>query len=224
MRPFIIYLVATALIPLAAPAHAQDATMIMLSHIEVMPSSKNQGAALLRELGTASRKEAGVVRFEVLQRSAPSSHFLLLEMWKDKEALDAHAGSAHAKAFRDKIKPMLMAPIDDRPCIPQFIAPPTATTRGAVFVVSHIDVPPNARDKIVDPLKSMAETSRKEAGNERYDVVQQAARANHFFSIEAWKDQKSWEAHEIAAPTKQFRVILAPLTGALYDQRWYKGL
>jgi quinol monooxygenase YgiN len=224
MRPIFHLILAASLLPLAAPARAQDMAIVMLSHIEVMPASKNQGAALLRELAAASRKETGVVRFEVLQRSAPSSHFLLVETWKDQAALDAHGAAAHTKAFRDKIKPMLMAPIDDRPCIVINAATPSANTRGAIFVVAHVDVPPNQREKILDPLKVLSETSRKEAGNERYDVIQQQARANHFFTIEAWKDQKAADAHELAAHTKQFRATLVPLTGALYDQRWYKAL
>ena len=40
----------------------------------------------------------------------------------------------------------------------------------------------------------------------------------------SWKDQASDDAHEIAAHTKQFRDALGPLTGALYDQRWYTAL
>jgi quinol monooxygenase YgiN len=221
MRSFIHVILAAALVPLASLARAD---VVMLSHIEVLPASKNQGATLLRELAAASRKDAGVVRFEVLQRIEVSHHFLVVEVWKDQQAMDAHMGAAHAKAFRDKVKPILMAPIDDRPCIVQFVAPPAATSRGAIFVAAHVDVPPNMREKILDPLKTLAETSRKEAGNERYDVVQQTARANHFFSIESWKDQKSHDAHELAAHTKQFRATLVPMTGALYDQRWYKPI
>jgi len=58
----------------------------------------------------------------------------------------------------------------------------------------------------------------------RFDVLQQKARSNHFTVTEAWKDQKSNDTHEIAAHTKDFRAALGPLTGALYDQRWYKPL
>ena len=42
--------------------------------------------------------------------------------------------------------------------------------------------------------------------------------------VEAWSDQAADDAHEIAAHTKEFRAALGPLTGALYDQRWYKAL
>jgi len=49
-------------------------------------------------------------------------------------------------------------------------------------------------------------------------------RTNHFEVVEVWRDQKSDNAHELAAHTKEFRVKLAPVIGALYDQRWYKAL
>jgi quinol monooxygenase YgiN len=42
--------------------------------------------------------------------------------------------------------------------------------------------------------------------------------------IEVWKDEKAAEAHATAAHTKAFRTSLAPRSGALYDQRWFKGL
>ena len=58
----------------------------------------------------------------------------------------------------------------------------------------------------------------------RFDVVQQKARTNHFKMLEVWKDQAADDAHEIAPHTKAFRDSLLPLTGALYDQRWYKAL
>jgi quinol monooxygenase YgiN len=73
-------------------------------------------------------------------------------------------------------------------------------------------------------LKALADPTRKDKGNVRYDVLQQKNRTNHFTVVEAWSDQAANDAHEIAAHTKEFRATLGPLTGALYDQRWYKPL
>jgi quinol monooxygenase YgiN len=42
--------------------------------------------------------------------------------------------------------------------------------------------------------------------------------------VEVWKDQRSNDAHELAAHTRAFRAALTPITGALYDQRWYRPL
>jgi autoinducer 2-degrading protein len=73
-------------------------------------------------------------------------------------------------------------------------------------------------------LAALAERSRKEPGNLRFDVVHQKARTNHFTVIEVWKDQKANDTHELATHTREFRDLLTPITGALYDQRWYRAM
>ena len=45
------------------------------------------------------------MRFEILQRTAPSNQFAIVAIWKDQKAYEAHAAAAHSKEFRDKIKP-----------------------------------------------------------------------------------------------------------------------
>jgi quinol monooxygenase YgiN len=223
MRTFLLTLAALAAI---MPAHAEEnAAAYLVSYIEVVPAQKNQATSLLRELAAASLRDAGVVRFEVLQRTAPSYHFLVLEVWKDQQSHDGHAAVTHTKQFQDKLKGLLMAPVDDRPSIATFVAPlPGPIPRGAAYVVTHVDVPPPVRDKITGPLQTLAETSRKEKGNLRFDVLQQKSRPNHFTVVETWANRSIADAHELTAHTREFRATLVPLTGALYDQRWYQPL
>jgi quinol monooxygenase YgiN len=226
MRLFTHLMLAMAMMPLALTpqAAAQPELMAyMVTYVDVTPASKSQAATLLRQLAVASRQDAGLVRFEILQRTAPSNQFVILEAWKDQAALDAHAATAHAKQFREKVQPSLIAPIDDRLSVATTVSPPEPA-RAGVLVVTHVDVSPANRDKIIVALKALAEPSRKDAGNVRFDVLQQKTRGNHFTVAEAWKDQRSNDAHEIAPHTKDFRAALAPLTGSLYDQRWYKPL
>ena len=49
-------------------------------------------------------------------------------------------------------------------------------------------------------------------------------RINHFEVVELWQDRDACDNHELAPAAKEFRAKLAPLTGALYDQRWYKTI
>lgn len=224
MRTLISVMVAMAMMP-SAPAVAQDAdaAAYMVTYLEVAPASKEDTAALLRQLSGSSGQDAGLLRFEILQRTAPSNQFVILEAWKDEQALTAHAASAHAKRFRDQVQPMLIAPIDDRLSVAT-TASPLASAAAGVYVVTHVDVGPPNRDKIMVALKALAEPTRKDRGNIRFDVLQQKNRTNHFTVVEAWTDQPSNDAHELAPHTKEFRAILGPLTGALYDQRWYRPL
>jgi len=123
------------------------------------------------------------------------------------------------------LTPLLIAPVDDRLCVATSVAPlPPMRDAAAVLVVTHVDVGPPNREKAAVALKALAESSRTDSGNLRFDIVHQKARTNHFTVIEAWKDQEADDAHELARHTKDFRATLAPLAGALYDQRWYKAL
>jgi len=223
----IVYaILAMILIPLAATpaARAQnDPTVHMITYIDAAPAAKEQAAALLRPLAEASRKDAGNQLFQILQRTAPAHQFVILATWKDQQALDAHEAAAHYKQFRSQLATHLIAPVDDRLSIPTFVAAQKPGD-GSVYVVTHVDVPGIHRDKIMPALGALAEHSRKEASNLRFDVSYQKTRTNHFTVMEVWKDQAANDTHELAAHTREFRNVLTPITGALYDQRWYKAM
>src|SRR3954452_20165084 len=115
---------ALALVPLLAaqPARAQnDPTIHVVTYIDVAPAAKDQAAALLQPLAEASRKDAGNLLFQTLQRTAPTHQFVIVATWKDQQALDAHNAAAHSKQFRSQVDPLLIGPIDDRLCIPTFV-------------------------------------------------------------------------------------------------------
>ena len=223
---YLCAVLALALVPLVAapPARAQnDPTIHMVTYVDVAPAAKDQAAALLRPLAEASRKDAGNLLFQILQRTAPAHQFVILATWKDQQALDAHSAAAHSKQFRSQTEPLLIGPIDDRLCIPTFVGAQKAGD-SSVHVVTHVDVPGAVRDKILPALEALSEQSRKEAGNLRFDVSYQKNRTNHFTVMEVWKDQAANDVHELAAHTRAFRGALTPITGALYDQRWYKSM
>ena len=230
MRPFFRTIPAIALGVLAAApgAHAQqppgaNPTTYIVAYVDATPAGRAQTATLLRQFAEASRKEAGAMRIEALQRIAPSNQFVILEVWKDQASLDAHA--AATKQLHEKLTPYLISPVDERLCVASFGLPTAAPpARSALYVVTHVDVPGTFREKTVPALQTLADVSRKEAGNLRFDVTHQKTRTNHFTVVEVWKDQKSGDTHEVAAHTKEFLTQLTPMTGALYDQRLYKAL
>src|SRR5438552_13497026 len=103
--------------------HAQgDATQYVVDYLEAAPASQGQVSTMLKALAGASRKE-GAVRFEALQRMPETNQFLLLEIWKDQRALDAHRGASHTKQFKEQVAPLLIAPIDERFCVATIVAP-----------------------------------------------------------------------------------------------------
>ena len=71
-------------------------------------------------------------------------------------------------------------------------------------------------------LMQLAEASRKETGNLRFDVVQHVMRRNHFTVIESWRDQRALDAHTSASHTKQYREALTTITGSPLDENVYR--
>jgi len=58
-------------------------------------------ARLLRHARTSLEAEPGCTRFDVFQESGDPALFLLIEVYADEAALDAHRVSAHFEAFRE---------------------------------------------------------------------------------------------------------------------------
>ena len=203
-------------------AQAQDANAVhVVTYIEVKPPAKSEAATLLKGLRETSRKDDGNRRTDVLESLSRSGQFVILATWRDQKALDAHMAAAPTKDARDKLQALRNSPADDRIHNGLSLAS-TDSARRPFYVVTHVDVPPPRKDECVDMLKKLADDSRKDDGNLRYDVVQQSNRPNHFTVIEAWKDRKAFEAHSMAAHVRDFRDKLTPMSGALYDERLYR--
>jgi DNA-binding NarL/FixJ family response regulator len=76
----------------------------------------------------------------------------------------------------------------------------------------------------IDAAKQLADASRRQIGNYRFDILLQANRSNHLTIVEIWKNLAAVETHEMAVSTKSFREQILPMSGALYDQRLYREL
>ena len=219
-RLLILTLVA-CVVPVGLGAQ-DDPSLYVVSYLEVTPASQARAAGMLKGLADASRKE-NPVRYEVLERTTQPNQFVIIETWKDQAALDAHAGAAHMRQFTEQITPLLLAPVDRRLCVPTVVAA-SREPAGALYAVTHVDVPPGGRPMAVQLLQALAEQGRKEPGNAGFNVAHEKARTNHFTVMDVWTDQKAADAHQLAERTRAFRTQLGPILGALYDQRWYRAI
>jgi quinol monooxygenase YgiN len=211
--------------PVAAPtpaAAAPTGPVYVVTYFEVALSADRKTVGLLRQFAAATRKEDGNAELTVLHEIARPGRFAIVEAWRDKAALDAHA--AAMKALGDKLQPSFAAPFDARTFLPMAVAAPPAggDLSTAVYVLTHVDVFPAGKDDVAAMIKQLADDSRKDGGSLRFDGVIQDQHPNHFHLIEAWSDRKSREAHVLADHTKAFRAKLVPFEGALYDERLYE--
>ena len=224
MRSVLFLMLAAAMLPVgAATAAAQDAVVYGATYVEVAPSTAAQGLALLQALAAATRKEDGSLRVQVIQERDRPNRFVALETWKDQASFDAHRKGKAYTEFNEKLMAIRTAPPDER--VHNGLAPAPgglpAPSRGQVWVITHVDVPPPSKDACIAELKTLAEASRKDAGSLAFGVVQQTSRPNHFTVLEVWQDQKAFDAHAVADHTKKFRANLGPMLGAPYEDRVY---
>ena len=194
------------------------------TYVEFVPAGTSEGTSLLKQYRDASRKDAGNQRMELVQETGRQSRFVVLATWADQNAFDAHAKAPHTAQFRDKLKAVNAAPYDERVHSGMAVGAKDALRPGSFVVVTHVDVPGAMKDATVPLLQQLADASRKESGNQRFEVQQQGNRPNHFTVVELWADQKAYEAHVGAAHTRQFRDKIGPMVGALYDERLYKAI
>jgi quinol monooxygenase YgiN len=224
MRPALLVLIVALLVPTphaAAQAVADpagDLARYNVGYVEIAPASRRSFVAALERYRGGSQMEPGFGSLEVFEQTGRPGHFVIVETWKDQPSVDAHARSASVTAFREALQPIRVSGFDERPYKTLSVATrQSAPRRGAVHVVTHVDVG-NPGDAAT-LLRRVAEASRSEPGCVRFDVLQHTMRANHFTVIETWASPRDHEAHVLAPHTKQYRNDLQPLTGSPLDER-----
>jgi quinol monooxygenase YgiN len=207
-----------------ASSYAQDAsTTYIVSYVEVAPSPAQAAAvSVLRALRDTSRKEAGNSSFEVLQRIGRPQQFAILEVWNEAKAQASHAAASSTAQFRDRLKPYLAAPIDERLHTGFVVGKSKVSGAGSVYVLTHVDLIGAKKDEGLAVIKQLGIDSAQDSGLIRYDILQQSSRPNHLTLVEVWRGKAAFEKHEVAAHTRKFREILLPMSGSLYDQRLYQ--
>ena len=71
---------------------------------------------------TESRKEPGVLRFDVLQQADDPNAFLLVEAYRTPEDHQRHKETAHYKTWRDAVADLMAEPRSGRTYNPVFCA------------------------------------------------------------------------------------------------------
>ena len=218
MRGLIITLVLSATV--AAQAPPTDPAIYAVSYVETAPSSGREAASAFRDYMRAARRLSGLKDIDVFEQIGRPGHWVIVETWRDQKAFDARDASV-MKMPLDAITAIRISGFDQRLYKTVSVGRALTPGAGAISVVAHVDVAPNPA--VAPMLSSLADESRKERGNVRFDVLQQTTRVNHFTVIETWSDQKALDAHVAAAHTKKYRDDILPLTGSPLDERVFKA-
>jgi len=207
-----------------APQTSTDTTFYSVAYVDVMPASKAAAVTAFKQYREASRKDEGFVRFEFFEQVGRPGHFSIIETWASPKAFDAHTAAPQTKEWRSKLDSIRISDFDQRPYKTLSLSPAGsgAANDRSTFVITHVDIGGQGTNA-ADLLKRLAEASRKEDGNVRFDVMQHTMRANHFTVIESWQSQKALDNHASAKHTREYRDGLSPIAGSPLDERIYKS-
>lgn len=219
MRRLLLSLISPVLLSAQA---LPDSTAYSVAYVDILPASRTAAIAAIKQYKDASHKDGGYRRIELFEQAGRPAHFCIIETWASTKDMDAHAASANTKDFRARIDSMRLSDYDQRPY--KTLSLGTGHNGGSgrsTFVITHVDIGGQGTNA-AELLRKLADASRKEEGNLRFDVLQHAMRANHFTIIEEWQSAKATDAHADAAHTKDYRNNLAPISGGPLDERLYK--
>ena len=123
-------------------------------------------------------------------------------------------------SFLGEFTSQLIVPIELR-IHDNLTIPEPGPQNSSLFVVTHIDVIPPEKETGSAMVEQMCLQSRTDEGCIACNAFSQTNRANHMTVVENWRDEDTQAAHATNASMKSFREKLAPLCGALYDERFY---
>jgi quinol monooxygenase YgiN len=218
---------AVAVVLFTALASAQTPEVVYVAtYFEVQPASVEAGATLITRYVRETSRAPGNLRADAFREIGRGNRFVVIEAWSEQASFDDHESAAPTQAFREDIGKIRRAPLDQRVNSGFAIDTwPQTTERDSVFVVTHVDVPPPSREAAEGLLLRLVEASRADAGNTGYDIYQQyAPRTNHFTVFAGWRNRAAFDADGNSSHWGAFRDSLAPMLGALYDERLYQRL
>lgn len=185
----------------------------VVTYIEVQLGRTSEAITLLKDYCDRTGA-SGILALQEIHRR---NRFVVIESWNDESAFQARKGP--------DLGEIRNCPNDQRLHTSFAVGAPPLPSAAALYLVTHVDVPPPRKDETEMLLKRIAEQSPTHPGNLRYDVFQQhAPRTNHFTVVECWVDENAFAAHETHADTLHYRDALGPMLGAPYDDRLYRPI
>ena len=98
----------------AATPAAVPTAVYVVTHVDIVPPKRDEGAAEVRKLAEASRGTAGNARFDALVQASRLNHLTLVEAWTDAAAREAHSAANPTRSFRTALGPISGALYDER--------------------------------------------------------------------------------------------------------------
>jgi quinol monooxygenase YgiN len=87
-----------------------ESLIVVHVHVHVKPDAVEAFRAATLENASASVREPGVARFDVVQSVDDPTRFVLVEVYRNEGAPAAHKETAHYARWRDAVAPLMAEP------------------------------------------------------------------------------------------------------------------
>jgi quinol monooxygenase YgiN len=96
----------------AKPAAAN--AVYIVTHVDFVPTFREQGEQMLQTLASESRKLQGNLRFDVLTQASRPNHMTIFAVWNGQDAWKRSTAAGATKDFRDALLPKSGSLYDER--------------------------------------------------------------------------------------------------------------
>jgi quinol monooxygenase YgiN len=103
-----------AALSVAPSKKASGDTIMVLTHVDVIPTQVEPGTAKVKAFVEEGRNAPGNLRFDDVVQANRKNHFTVIESWKSMADKSAWISSKSARTFREELQPMGGALYDER--------------------------------------------------------------------------------------------------------------
>ncbi len=96
------------------PDEEGEATVYAVTHVDFIPTGRDQGVGMLRSMIANSRQQPGSIRFNALVQANRANHISLVEAWSNEASRQAHEEAAYKRNFRFEMMPFSGSLYDER--------------------------------------------------------------------------------------------------------------
>lgn len=85
--------------------------IVVHAKMQIQASARELFLSEVQTLIAASRAEEGNISYDLLEDTEQPNSFVMMEVWKDKEAIATHNASSPFQAFTSKAPQFMAAPV-----------------------------------------------------------------------------------------------------------------
>ncbi len=99
---------------LATGQNNAGGTIYAVTHVDFVPTFRQQGEEMLQNFAFESRRMDGNARFDVLTQASRPNHMTIVSVWNNAENWKRHTAAAPTKTFRQDLLPKSGSLYDER--------------------------------------------------------------------------------------------------------------